>query len=179
MHVYRLGAEPEKYRPLTVARESDVRRLTDLHDRFVPKPWIPIPVEWLDEGDSASQPLVDFPTFGGVPAFSRRAVEQLRLLLESNGNILPLAMRNGDDFFSYQVTTIVDALDEDASDLARFSTGRIMDVHRYVFKPDAISTAIFKVPQLRPDIFVTEAFVEKVKNAGLTGFVFDHLYSAI
>ncbi len=178
MNVYRLSAEPEKYRPLALVRESDVSKLTDLHDGLAPQPWNPVAVEWLDEGDSATKPLPDFPSFGGVPAFSRRAIETLKPMLERSGTILPLAMRGGDDFFAYQVSTCIEALDEDASVLSRFSTGRIMSISKYVFIPDAISSAIFKVPQRRAEIFVTDAFVEEVTRAGLTGFVFDHLYSA-
>ncbi len=80
--------------------------------------------------------------------------------------------------FAYQVTHVVDALDEDRCELTRFTTGRIMGVQRFAFFVDRIErAAIFKVPQLRADMFVTDVFAERVRRFALTGFVLKEVWS--
>src|SRR5690606_12140339 len=46
-----------------------------------------------------------------IPAFSQRAVEALRSLLEPNGEILPLVTHTETKYFVYNILTISDALD--------------------------------------------------------------------
>lgn len=177
MRVYQLRAEADHYRPLTVARDDDFRKLSALHDEPAPPTWVPVKVEWLDEGDSLQKPVADFPSFGGVPAFSYRAVNALRDLLEPNGVILPL-QTSSEGLFAYKVTSEVDALDEEGSELMRFSSGRIMGVQRFAFFADRIDEVqIFKVPQLRAHVFVTHVFAERVRRSGLTGFVLEEVWS--
>ena len=66
---------------------------------------------------------------------------------------------------------MVDALDEGASELRRFSSGRIMIVDRWTFRPESLQgVAAFKLPQLRRAFtFVTDAFVERFRRCGLAG----------
>jgi hypothetical protein len=72
-----------------------------------------------------------------------------------------------------------DALDEEASELKRFSDGRVMVVHKYVFKPDAVEgKVIFRLPQFRARIYVTDLFADKVREHGLTGLELNELWSA-
>jgi hypothetical protein len=177
MRVYQLAADADRYRPLTVVHEHDFQKLSALHDQPIPLRWVPVQVEWLDERDSLRKPIADFPSFGGVLVFRQTALDALEDLLESNGVILPLQM-SGESVFAYKVTCEVDALDEDRCDLTRFSTGRIMGVQRFAFFPGSIDgVPIFKVPQLRSQVFVTDAFVERVREWSLTGFVLNQVWS--
>jgi hypothetical protein len=177
MRVYQLGADADRYCPLTVVHDDDFRKLSALHDQPVPQAWVPVQVEWLDERGSRRKPLPDFPSFGGVLAFTQKALDALEDLLEPNGVILPLQMSGG-SVFVYMVTHKVDALDEDRCEITRFSTGRIMDVQRFAFHAGSITGApIFKVLQLRSRVFVTEMFAERVNELGLTGFVLNQVWS--
>jgi hypothetical protein len=82
-------------------------------------------------------------------------------------------------YFAFNTTTIIDALDEDHSQLKRFVDGGIMWIDKYEFFPKKLaSAAIFKVPQLvRSLVYVTDDFVKRVNKAKLTGFVFVQLWS--
>ena len=73
----------------------------------------------------------------------------------------------------------MDALDEEASELKRFPNGRVMVIRKYVFKPDVIEEkVIFRIPQSRSRIYVTETFAKRVKEHGLTGLELKELWSA-
>jgi hypothetical protein len=94
-----------------------------------------------------------------------------------NGELLPLALTD-ESYFVYNATRQVDALDEDRSELVRFGSGRIMDIKRYEFRPEHLQRAtIFRLPQVQGAVFVTDRFVERVAEAGLTGFDFAAVWS--
>lgn len=118
--------------------------------------------------------LNDYPTLLGFPAFSHRAVECLRDMLSPNGELLPLKSDCGSYFF-FNVTNFVDALDERASEIQYFrsSPEKVLDVRRFVFKSEKLSSlSIFCIPQRPMHTFVTEPFKTRVEQCGLRGFVF-------
>jgi hypothetical protein len=124
----------------------------------------------LNEGDE-DRPASDFP-WTSFPTFSKRAVEALRDLLEPNGEILPLICEFG-DYYAFNTTTVVDALDEEHSELKRFKDGGIMRILRYEFYPEKLQgLSIFKLSQLPGGDYVTDTFVQRVQEAGLVGFDF-------
>ncbi|MCK1641696.1 hypothetical protein IVA95_30170 [Bradyrhizobium sp. 157] len=98
-------------------------------------------------------------------------------LLDRSGELLPLECPEA-DLWLFNVLTVVDALDEEKSELVRFDDGDILDVERYVFRPDLTEgLAVFKVPQLlRGPLFLGDEFVRAVKAAGLRGPEFTQLW---
>src|SRR6266513_662719 len=169
--VYRLDADPDRYRWLTVVDPPDWDRLELLRSgKPVSSGWTPIAVVDLVEYDEDERkPRCDFPVFGSVPTFSERAATALHDVLAGNGELLPLV---GAAFFVYNVTRVVDALDEQRSTLTRFaSSGRIMKVERYVLKDDQLQDApVFKLPQYcRVAVFVNDVFRSFALQAKLTG----------
>jgi hypothetical protein len=112
-----------------------------------------------------------------VPAFSSRAMRALRDLLEGHGDILPTTIE-GEKYFLFNVTKVIDALDEANSEVIRYvGTSKILRIPRYAFFVEELSeAAIFKIPHFYR-IFVTDQFVERVKSAGLKGFWFPRLWS--
>jgi hypothetical protein len=125
-------------------------------------------------GDRAG---IDFKTDPMV--LSRRALDELLPYIGRFGQMLPLAFDEC-EYSLFNITNVVDALDEAASEVWRFpSSGRIGDIKRYVFKPEAVRDQwIFKIPQRSKGFaFVTDRFVEVVHRAGLTGFGFELLWS--
>ena len=110
-----------------------------------------------------------------IPAFSKRAVESLRGFLETNGELLPLKVRQG-NFFAYNLTTVADILDEEKSFLKLARDGvTATRIDKWVFKKNDISSrvpSVFRIPQRPLDILVTKEFVDRVTSNGLRGFVF-------
>jgi hypothetical protein len=113
-----------------------------------------------------------------IPVFTPRAVEALADFLESNGELLPITCE-GKRLFIFNVMRVIDALDEENSELKLFDDGDIMDILRFSFFPEKIGrTTIFKVPQcILTGVFVTEPFVKRVEEANLKGFKFRLLWS--
>jgi hypothetical protein len=110
---------------------------------------------------------------------SRRALEVLLPHVGPSGQALPLAFDEA-EYFLFNITNVVDALDEPACQVWRFpSTGRIGEIKRYAFKPEAVRDQwIFKIPQQPKGFaFVTDRFVEVVEQHRLTGFGFELLWS--
>jgi len=177
MQIYQLRSNAEECRWLTLVSESDFRVLSDLNEGPIGAAWEPLPAEWIEDDLNAGKPKCDFPTLGTTPTFSQRAVDKLLDLLVENGELLPLGLTD-ERYFVYNATRQVNALDEDRSELVRFSSGRIMDIKRYAFRPEQLQSAtIFRLPQVRGAVFVTDRFVERVAEAGLTGFDFAEVWS--
>lgn len=178
MNVYLLKGDPDKFLGLTLRNEADAEVLFKFNGATI-EGWTPLPVE-ADEnyGDVST---CDFPSLiGHVPVFSARAVSVLRDFLMPNGQVLPLAY-DREDYYAYNITNMLDALNLEQSEIIRFSTGRIMDIRRYEFFAEKLEgdPGIFKLaatPLLR--VFVTEKFKQMVNNYGLTGFQFKLLWSA-
>ena len=172
MKVYTLRADVNTYRGVYYVNEDDV---VDFNRRFQGKSGKKI---WTGKEEfrfvPADLPKGDFPGLSThIQVFSYKAVKTLADLLEGNGQLFPIACET-ENYFVFNVTRVIDALDEANSDVERFSSGRIMDVDRYSFFPERVfGVHVFKIPELvLMDVFVTDPFVERVKTAGLKGFKF-------
>lgn len=169
--VHILGAA-EGFQTLGAAR-SDFERLRRWDGTSRAETWTPLPVTLhASESDRPLRPS-DFPSLGGPPpVFSRTGVDALADILEPRGELLPLVCDTG-EFFAYNCTTIVDALDEEASEIDRFrSSGRISNIRRHAFHPQRLEGAmIFKaatIPTLHT--YVTDSFLQRTDDAHLSGF---------
>ncbi|HMG17884.1 MAG TPA: DUF1629 domain-containing protein, partial [Gemmatimonadales bacterium] len=131
--------------------------------------WKPISVRAVRDGSGGDQPA-DFSLVWTEPALSRRAAETLRSILLPHAQLLPLTTDIG-EYFALNVTTVIDALDEQSSALQRFASGRVMHVRDWVFRPDALGDVpIFKIPQLpRAFVFLNTALLGAIQTAGLSG----------
>ncbi len=162
---------------------KDSTKWQDLKDMFDGTPlkqrWKPIEVEVLRDDKRKDRLKGDCPSLSpGVAVFSERAVAALKDMLEASGELLPLLCDDG-QYYLFNVTSVIDALDESSSDLLRFSeSGRVMRVKKYVFHSSVVSKAsVFKIPQLvRSHIFVVRAFAERARERGLAGFDFRLLW---
>ena len=108
-----------------------------------------------------------------IPTFSERAVEVLRDVLESNGELLPLSSSLG-RYYAYNLTTIVDVLDAKRSDVSYYPEScRAMYIDRYEVRPGKLEgLTIFQLRQEQGQVYVTDPFVLRVKEHGLKGFDF-------
>ena len=130
--------------------------------------WRPLAVE--------SAPVMnnDYPCVDGrIPAFSRRAVDVLRDILEVNGELLPLRTKVG-EYFCYNIQTVADALDMARSEVVMIHPVEVpFSIDRYEFIEKRIaSLLIFRIPEAPFEVFVTEAFKLRAEAANLRGFNF-------
>ena len=178
MNVYELKAIPDQFEVLVFASNAESKMSLALLDaKSLSADWKAPEVKALRDENHRERPAADYPLLVGMTVFSRRAVDALRDLLEANGEILPLRGNEG-DYFAYNVTHVINALNEGSSDLKRFKDGGVMRIDRYEFLPQLVHTAtIFKIPEQRGRIYVTDKFVQRVKDLELTGFEFEHVWS--
>lgn len=171
MTVYELRAGLDS-QALACRRDSEIRRVSELAGQPVdPASWSPLEVELIRDGSAGTAPS-DLVMLGVEPAFTARAVEALQDVLFPFGQILPLRSVDG-EFYLWNVTRMLDALDEEASELLRFpSSDRIMVVQRWSFRAAVVERAVaFKIPQMPVAYtFVTDAFMRRVEEERLVGF---------
>ena len=98
-------------------------------------------------------------------------------LLIPHGELLPLRTRFG-RFLAYNVTKVADVLDEHRCGLRYAKDGvTAVYVHRWEFVPELVGRlAIFRLPQKPSTLLVTDRFVTRVEQTGLSGFVFTPLW---
>ena len=174
MNVYILDAEVNRFKSIVYTDEDDI---IEFNRRFN---GAPLKETWRSQYKFrfARNPRLsakgDTPGLSShIPVFSSRAVTALSDLLQGNGELLPIVC--DDEYYSiFNVTRVVDALDEANSSLKLFSDGRIMYIERHAFFPQKLrGINVFKIPQ-KPlsHVFVTDTFVDRVKAADLKGFEF-------
>lgn len=141
--------------------------------------WKPLAMKIIrvDEGRALAES--DSPWLGShALMFRSPACEALVPMLRRNGELLPVNC--GDASVNMlNVTNVLDALDEEASDVRRFSNGRLMRVSRHVFRPEVVGTVdMFKIRNMRVSpTFATQRFVDAWRGAGLRGLDFVLLWA--
>lgn len=157
----------------------DVDR-TIFDGRSLQSTWEPIRVERITEDEGQKWIPGDLPGHNvGDLVLNRRAKDKIGAFLEQYGELLPLVCDDG-EFWTLNVTCIIDALDEHQSVALKSSEpGRLLMISKYVFRPEALENAIlFKIPQNRRGMpLVTTPFVELIKSYGLTGSVFKQIWA--
>lgn len=150
--------------------------------------WVPLEVElyfpyWdyldWDPGQVFSYPG-DYVHLMSPPAFSERAITALADLLFNHGELLPLLSEFG-SYYAFNTTRLVeiDSARSEVSVLWRekpaFDTRNLSEVN--IFKPFARKEdgSIFISVGQTP--YVTDPFVQRVEETGLTGFDFNLIWS--
>lgn len=112
----------------------------------------------------------------GTPALSARAIIGLRPVLEKYGELHPITCPQG-TYKVFNVTTVLDILDQVKSQGDRFASGRFMRIEKFAFKDTGFhGEEVFRIKGYeRGTQFCTETFVKRVENLGLTGFDFDYV----
>lgn len=132
--------------------------------------WVPFDVELVSRKGRRALEAVDSPYLDGSFLVVKDAVlPRVKQELAPYVEFLPLRCAQ-QPLTLLNVLQVVDALDEEESDLKRFaSSGRIMFVNRHVFRPEAVpSDGLFRIPQAVEDMFCTEATAEVLRER-LTG----------
>lgn len=143
--------------------------------------WHPIPVERVLTDDDGSPLLpADLLWLSASEVFMRtREMDALRDLLEEGGEVLPLATRDGVELSVLNVTRVLDALDEERSTVERFDDGTLMFIVAPAFHESIVrDVPFFKLPHFGSEIFAGDAFVQRVRDAGLVGIAFTPAWSS-
>jgi hypothetical protein len=130
--------------------------------------WQPYEARWERE---SGRPLPDFTMLMDIPVFTTEAYQALAPVLDGRGETLPLTVTDAPpDAVAFNVTRVVDALDEERSEIKRMSSGRVMRIGRPVFIPERVAgETIFKVTTYPRALYVTGAFLEAAEAAGVQG----------
>lgn len=177
MIIYRLRADVGEHRMLALVHYSDQGIAAGFKGDSLLSTWQPYPIKSVGDGEAHDFPIPDFATLGAIPVFSGRAVTVLRSFLEHNGEILPFTSQEG-DFFAFNATRVLNALDEERSEVRHYADGGVKDITRYEFVVEKLTDAqIFKIPQRRTYLFVTDPFVESVSAYNLSGFDFQAVWT--
>ena len=177
LRVYR-PAVTEDFEWVQPTHESDFDAVYQLDGQPRAKQWRPIRVRLLRRDSSLGRKTLksaELPWLGGHALVCRpRAYELIGPMLEGSGEFLPLDLVGGERLWLFNVLQVVDALDEEASDLVRFpSSGRVMDIRRHVFFPDRVTQlTAFRTPQAR-SLFLGGEAVDALVDLGLSGAKFE------
>lgn len=180
MNVYLL--EPDfDYQGITIIDPEDDKQLNEViysnGKQSFNKTWRPIEVIPYDE----HLPTCDFPhLIGGFLVFSQKAKEAMYELVAPYGEFLLMKHESGEELFLFNILNYIEALDLQKSKVSRYeSSGRIRDIHQYSFVPEKVNgQIIFKMPFKTVRIYVTDTFVQKIREHELTGLEFKHIWSS-
>lgn len=142
--------------------------------------WSPPKVRRVPANYDKEKNESDFPWLGGHALILRRkSLEILNNVLQTNGEVLPLADVDGAELFVFNAQ-VIDCLDEKNSDFIRFpNTGRIMKLKSVAFQPNVIEGLdVFRLPHRATPTYVSERFVQMVQSAGLVGLDFKEVWKS-
>lgn len=134
--------------------------------------WTPFEVELVRREGRRTYERVDAPGLIGHQflVVKESALARVAAELATYVELLPLVCPQ-EPLVLVNVTAWVDAVDEDASEVKRFESGRIMRVDRIAFRGEALpERGLFRVPQSRSQMFCTEPTAEVLRER-LTGVV--------
>jgi len=180
VRVYEIDPE-EEYLTFFLANEKEEQEFDKLYESFWGQP---LGDRWktfhLRSSESYHHlPMGDFPHFfGDVLLLSARAKEILQDMMAPSGEFLEMKYGN-ESVYAFNVTNVMDVLDENKSEVKRFkSSGRIMSIEKYEFIPHLLENqVIFKIPQQKVRIFVTDKLIQRVNEHGLVGLEFVERWS--
>lgn len=184
MQIYELSPDVNTHQYLRTDELNPNQQLEILsHFRGQPitlEEWKPFHV-YLHKRDGRRLRLPsDYPCFGTLPVFSRKAVDALRIYLEENGQLLPLCS-DDDEFFAYNTTRLVNGLDQNQSEVRRTEDGHITSVVKAVFQHELDPRlTIFKLKTFQQNLqpYITDNFMKLAEENGLKGFRTKLLWSS-
>lgn len=111
---------------------------------------------------------------------SERARDALKDLLENNGEFLPVYCEKVPNIVAFHTTRLLDPLNKENCKFSYLGEGdsrRPVRVREYDFIGEKITSSIFRIKE-DSGIFVTDEFVETVRQNELKGFGFRKLWNS-
>jgi hypothetical protein len=173
--IFILKPDFDRFQELTAKADEfwDNQSLKFSEGNSIANDWQSLNLEIMDE--DMLLPSSDFPSFpvSYIPIFSEQAKDELEETIKDFGEFLEATL-GSDTYYLFNITTHIDCLDLEQSDLEVLSSGTILKIKKAVFKSEIQFPAIFKLSNMPlGDIFVTRKFKEIVNNNGLKGFCFE------
>lgn len=167
----------EVHRVFVFIDDEEAAKMPIRDGRDLKAGWTALQVRPFDEKGGSKKPIADISGMVGLPLFSAHAYDATRGVLEKCGQFLPFRCGR-ETLWGFNVTKIVDCLDEEKSTVTRFRTGRVMDISRYTFKPMIadLGVCVFGIPQLGGSrYYATEGMKRFFEDEGITGMSFTPL----
>jgi hypothetical protein len=136
--------------------------------------WVPPKMELHSEDEGKKLGYSDAPTVNSEALIFRPSVvAAMGDMLRQYGELLPLDCP-GEDLVVYNVTRLIDALDEERSVLRRLESGVLYMIECPAFRPEVVEGVdIFKIPQMGAGtIYVSHRFVDLWQASKLHGLNF-------
>lgn len=143
--------------------------------------WIPLPMKIIRRDRKVQLMESDAPWCEShALIFKPAVIQKLGSVLKNYGELLPLNCP-GEDLVVLNVTNILDALNIENSDVTRFSTGKIMMIRKYEFRPEIVGKSeLFKIPDVRVSpTFASQNFVDRWQASGFKGLDFELVWSSM
>lgn len=154
---------------------GSVEPILDLKTRRRGDPWKPLWM-YMTTTDAQGRPRqrADMPWHGhGTLVLTAKARQVLEKALGDDAELLPAYDTQGQDLWLVHAWRVVDALDEERSDVVRFTSGKIMTVRRFALRAGAVAgLRCFRLPEQLATMLVTSEVVAAVRSAGLHGTTF-------
>ncbi len=132
--------------------------------------WTPPEVNFVTEQVEPVGPYPDVNSVVGIPVLSPAGAAFFVGFMGVDATLLTVRCADA-DLVGVVVPEVAGALDVEASDIVRFSDGRIMRVESTVFHPDVVGgLAVFRVAEYPASVYVNGIVVHGAAAAGLVGF---------
>ena len=163
----------------TVHGYDDDQALSDLCGPSRKHDWKPILVRRCRPSRREAFKAADLPYNHGALIMRRSAVDALHDILETHGEVLPIATEDGVELFVFNPRFVIDAIDKERSSYERVPETDIIWMRQYVFVESVIrGIDVFRVPFGPGRLYFSDRFVERVKAAKLKGTEFIKLWSS-
>ena len=153
---------------------DDAQKIFDFTGVPLGADWKPIRVRRINEVNGKTLARSDFPSL--LPyrlAMRRSAAEALSSFFQTSGELLPLRADDGSDLVILNVTRVLDALDEQRSDVLRLQAREIVSIRTAAFVEAVIGESdVFRLPHRGSPTYLSHRFVAAVQALGLKGLDF-------
>jgi hypothetical protein len=174
MYLYKY-TQTTGYEILTVIDDDGYDRFERLRGNPKGKRWKPIRVRRVRASRREAFRPSDAPYCfkSGALVFRHSAVDALRDILDTQGELLPLEDEGGVELFAYNPRAL-EALDHERTVGSRDKQGRVYLPNNHVFIPSVVEGVdVFRQAQKRGgDIYLSDRFVQRWKQAKLKGLDF-------
>lgn len=134
--------------------------------------------DWDAPGDWIATDCPHLAAYGTL-LLSERAVSVFGSLLTDAGYFLDTRLASDTRYKLFICEREVDALDSERSDIHRFRSGNISDVFRHELDADRLRDQhVFRLKHRPSQVFVSDRVVDLVREHGLTGFLFQEIWSS-
>ena len=175
MKIYKFRPDVNNYRGITLCDEPSYEFFNQFDGRSLSSSWKTINVKEYEEDEGLERG--DTPGFT-IPVLNERALSIIKPLIKDDVEILPLCC-GGEKLFGINILNNTDAFDRNNAEYKTFKDGiKVMRILKYGFKEEMIcGKHIFRIPEEKKGVFVSEDFVNAVKSNHLKGFIFELVYS--